>query len=703
MHCHFIRCQSNPSRIVYNSLLNMYSACLSSEDDESNNYKVGESSGCDVVRRVFDTMRKRNVIAWNTLISWYVKRGRYEEALKQFVMMMRKCIQPSAVSFVNIFPALSGIGNPTIGNALHGMLLKFGSEYSNDLFVVSSAIYMYSELGCLESARKVFDGCLERNIEIWNTMIGGYIQNYHYVEAVTLFLQLIESGQTDLDKVTFLSLLTAVSQLQQFELAQQVHAYTIKSLDPIPKIIENAIIAMYSRCNHVETSFKVFDKMLERDAVSWNTMVSSFVQQGMDYEGLMLVYEMQKQGFLIDFVTVTALLSAASNLRNLEVGRQTHAYLLRHGITYEGMASYLIDMYAKGGLIKVALQLFEKSRAHDRDQATWNAMIAGLTQNGLIDEAFILFRQMLEQNLMPNAVTLASVLPACNPIGNLNLGKQLHGFSVRHSLDESVFVGTALVDMYSKSGSIPYAEQVFMKAHERNTIMYTTMILGYGQHGMAEKALSLYYSMKQSGFKPDAVTFVAVLSACSYAGMVDEGLGIYESMSKQYDILPSTEHYCCVVDLLGRAGRVVEAYKFVKELGEQGNVLEIWGSLLAACRIHKQFELGKVVAEKMFEMDVGTGASGYHTLLSNIYAEEGKWVHVDRVRKTMREKGMRKEAGRSWIEIAGCARSFVSRDEKHPQWEELSDMLDGLLIDMKGSGYRPSFGADHELVYNLDE
>lgn len=701
VHCHFIRCQLNPSRIVYNSLLNMYSTCLSTTDNEIG--CIGfDYSTYDLVRKVFDSMRKRNVIAWNTMVSWYVRTERYVEAVNKFEMMIKIGINPSPVSFVNVFPAISRLGDFENANVFYGMLLKLGSEYVNDLFVVSSAIFMYAELGCLDMARKIFDSCLERNTEVWNTMIGGYVQNNCPIEGIGLFLQAIESEHAVLDDVSFLSALTAVSQLQHLELAKQLHAFIIKNLSVLPVIIVNAIIVMYSRCNFVEISFKIFHKMLERDIVSWNTMVSAFVQNELDFEGLMLVYEMQKQGFMIDSVTVTAILSAASNLRNKDIGKQTHAYLIRHGIQFEGMESYLIDMYTKSGLVGNAQLLFEKNFADDRDHATWNAMIAGYTQNGLIEEAFAILENMLEQNVIPNAVTLASVLPSCNPMGRIDLGKQLHGFSIRHNLDQNVFVGTALVDMYSKSGAITCAENVFIKTPEKNSVTYTTMILGYGQHGMGERALSLFHSMQGSGIKPDAVTFVAVMSACSYVGLVDEGLKIFESMGNEYNINPSTEHYCCVADMLGRAGRVFEAYEFVKGLGEEGDVLEIWGSLLGACRIHEQFELGEVVAKKLLEMETRNGMTGYHVLLSNMYAKEGNWENVDKVRKQMREKGLRKETGYSWIEIAGLVKSFVARDRKHPQSDEIYNILKILGVEMKVAGYRPCLASNMDGISEND-
>lgn len=693
VHCHVLRCLLNPSRIVYNSLLNMYSTCLHDRD----------YSKYDVVRKVFDTMRKRNVVAWNTLVSWYVKTERYEEAVERFTVMMKMRIKPSPVSFVNVFPALAGLKDYNSAIVIYGLLIRMGSEYVNDLFVVSSAIFMFSELGCLDLARKIFDLCVDRNTEVWNTMIGGYVQNNLQVEAIDIFLRAVESELAVLDEVTLLSALTAASQLQQLKLAQQLHAFTIKNLRNTPVFIQNALIVMYSRCSFIDMSFKIFHEMLERDLVSWNTMISSLVQNGFDDEALMLVYEMQKQGFKIDSVTVAALLSAASNIRNPHIGKQTHAYLIRHGIEFEGMDSYLIDMYAKSGFVRTSQRLFEKNYTQDKDLATWNSMIAGYSQNGLAEEAFVLFKLMLEQNLLPNAVTLASILPACNPLGNIDFGKQLHGFSVRHYLHENVFVATALIDMYSKSGGIIDAENVFSEMAEKNSVTYTTMILGYGQHGMGERALGLYHSMQGYGVKPDAVTFVAILSACCYTGLADEGLHIFQSMKKDHNIQPLPAHYCCVTDMLGRVGRVVEAYEFVKGLGEEGNVVEIWGSVLGACRIHEQFELGKVVAEKLLEMGTGYGVTGYHVLLSNMYAEEGEWENVNKVRKQMREKGLRKETGRSWIEISGSVNYFNSRDLEHPKCEEIYNMLGELAMEMKTAGYKPCLSSNLDGVNDSDE
>ncbi|XP_038979825.1 pentatricopeptide repeat-containing protein At3g22150, chloroplastic-like [Phoenix dactylifera] len=674
IHCHLLRRSPAPpkNRVLNNSLLNMYASAL-----------APEWARADAVRLLFDGMPKRNVVSWNTLIGWYVRSRRPAEALAQFKSMIEVGVRPTPVSFINVLPAAVSVGGGRCADMLYGFLVRHGSEYASDQFVLSSAIFMYSELLDVQSARKIFDQAEFKNIEVWNTMIGGYVQNDRFDEAVTLFIEILESDVVDADTVTFLSSLVAVSQLQDVRLGQQVHAFLVKEYSmALPLILCNALIVMYSRCGCVQIAFELFCQMPERDLVSWNTMVSAFVQNHLNFEGLLLVYEMQREGFSVDSVTVMALLSAASNLGSLRIGKETHGYLIRHGIQCEGLESYLIDMYAKSGSVRTASQLFDGVLVDERDQVTWNAMIAGYTQSGRTEEAISVFRKMLEENQVPNSVTLSSVLPACNPVGRIQAGKQIHGFAIRRYLDSNVFVGTALVDMYSKSGEILSAERVFDGMKAKNTVTYTTMLSGYGQHGLGKRALSLFQSMKESGKRPDAVTFVAVISACSYSGLVEEGLSVYESM-EEFGIVATPEHYCCIVDLLGRAGRVEAAYEFIQRLGDEGNLVGIWGSLLAACKVNGKFELGKLVSEKLFEIGKENGLAGYHVLLSNVYAAEEHWDNVDRVRKEMRERGLRKEPGSSWIDVGDTTHRFISRDQKHPEYDQIYRMLQELALEMK--------------------
>lgn len=688
IHCHVVRCQVMTSRVVDNSLLNMYSSCLSWDCDEMEFLEL-EGLKYDLVYRVFSSMKRRNVVAWNTMIAWYVKTSRFGKALRLFRDMLRTGMKATPISFVNVFPAVSGIGNVNMACVYYGLALKQGSEYVVDKFIVSSAMVMFSELGYIDLTRKIFDLSVVRDTEVWNTMIAAYNQSDKPGEAVQFFVEALQSEWTVLDEVTYLSVLTAASQLQNMELANQLHALMVKNSMIMKIMIANAIIVMYSRCGSVETSFEVFNSMLERDIVTWNTVISAMVQNGFDDEGVMLVRGMLQEGFSVDSVTATALLSASSNLKDSYLGRQIHGYITRHGIQFEGMESYLIDMYMKSGLIDTAERQFECSSSEEIDQATWNSMICGYTQNGLYGEGFTLFREMLEKGVIPTPVTVASILPTCSPIGSINLGKQLHGYAIRQLMDDNVFVDTALIDMYSKLGAIANAERVFYEAGEKNPITYTNMILAYGQHGMGDKALSLFFSMQEYGFKPDAITLVAILSACSYAGLVDQGLGIFESMERDYGIPPSSEHFCCVADMLGRAGKLAEAYEFITNLGEEGNLLGTWGALLAACKTHRYFELGKIVSQKLIEMENQNQLTGYHVLLSNMYADEGEWNKVVQHRKAVEKRGLRKEAGCSWIEIAGSVNSFVSKDHMHSQSDQIYKVLQDLVTEMKDTGYEP--------------
>lgn len=642
-----------------------------------------------MVLRVFKRMDKRNVVSWNTLIAWFVKVLRPYSALERFRDMMVAGIRPTTVSFVNVFPAVSEVEEKNIADALYGMACKFGNEFANDMFVLSSAIGVYSDLSDIISARRLFNCAAEKNVEVWNTMIGCYIQNELPEEALILFAEILKSkGNLLPDTVTFLAALMAVSQLQALTIGQQIHSYIIKEKSPstLPVIILNALMVMYSRCASVDDAFKLFHQMPERDVVSWNTIISAFVQNRLNFEGLLLAYQMQKEGYNVDSVTITALLSAASDMGDIRIGRETHGYLIRHGMQCTGLTSYLIDMYTKSGYVEVARRLFNADKTSERDQVTWNAMISGYTQSGQLEQAFSIFRMMLKENQTPNTVTLSSVLPACDPIGGIRSGKQIHGFAIRHSLDRNVFVGTALVDMYSKCGTIAYAEKVFDEMDEKSSVTYTIMISGLGQHGMGQRALSLFRAMQESGLKPDGITLVAVMAACSYTGLVDEGLELYESIKPEFRI---PEHYCCVVDMLGRAGRVEEAYKFVLELGEKGNVVGIWGSLLAACKVHQKFELAKVVAEKLFEIETEVNQTGYHVLLSNVYAAERKWENVDRLRKQMKDKGLNKDPGSSWIEIGDKTYRFLARDPSHLENDQIDDMLEDLTAELKLEGYSP--------------
>ncbi|KAH9314913.1 hypothetical protein KI387_023540, partial [Taxus chinensis] len=308
------------------------------------------------------------------------------------------------------------------------------------------------------------------------------------------------------------------------------------------------------------------------------------------------------------------------------------------------------------------------------------------THNGCCDETFALFREMQLSGLKPTHVTIASVIPACSQLTLLLYGKALHGCVLRSGFDLNAFVNSALIDMYAKSGAINLARQVFDRMSERDVVSWTAVITGYGLHGRSEDVLALFNEMNNSGTKPDHVTFVAVLSACSHAGLAIEAWRYFNLMSHDHNMTLGLEHYACMVDLLSRSGCLDEAYNFITSMPLEPNS-GIWGVLLGACRIHCNVELGERVAEYLFKLDPRN--EGYYVLLSNIYATAGKWDGVAKVRKMMKDRGLRKKPGCSWIEVNCRVHAFVGDDRLHPESEEIFAMLESLSKQIKSIGYVP--------------
>lgn len=324
----------------------------------------------------------------------------------------------------------------------------------------------------------------------------------------------------------------------------------------------------------------------------------------------------------------------------------------------------------------------------ERDCVCWNAMIDGYAKHGRPDEAMGLFRAMLRSGFKADEVTVVTVLSAVAQLGSLESGKWVHSYVENHrrNIGFSVRVGTALVDMYYKCGSLEDACLVFDKMPEKDVVAWNSMIAGYAMHGHSQKALELFYKLRNTKLKPTDITFIGVLNACSHAGLVQKGRELFNLMQNEYKIEPKIEHYGCMVDLLGRAGLVDEAYQLVQKMRIKPDLV-MWGSLLASCRLHKKMALGERIAN--FLLGNGQADSGTYTLLSNIYAVVGNWSEVNRVRALMRENGVQKEPGCSSIEVDYKVHEFVVSDMRHPKSEEIYSMLDELNGLLKAHGYKP--------------
>eukprot|EP01018_Ginkgo_biloba_P019587 Gb_24126 [translate_table: standard] len=567
-------------------------------------------------------------------------------------------------------------------NQLHAHMLKSG--LGQNMILLTKLVSMYAMFGSMDHARLVFDKISERDVFLWNVMIRGYAKNGPYMEALTLYHQMQGIGIQP-NNFTFPFVLTACAGLLALKEGKEIHDDIIRARFESDVYIGNALLNMYCKCGKIEYARHVFDKMPKRDVVSWNAMIVGYAQNGHASEALSLFHQMRLEGVKPDSVTMVSVLPACASLAALQQGKGIHGYVNKIGFDSDVVVgTSLIDMYAKCKSIESSRHLFEKMST--RSLVSWNAMISGYVQNGHANEALTLFNQMRLTNITPDKFTVATILTACAYLGGLQQGKWVHNYAIRNEFHLDVFVETALIDMYAKCGSLEIAYQVFNKMSKRDLVAWNAIIAGYGMHGYGDDALALFLQMQRTGIKPNHITFTHVLTACSYAGMVDKGWKYFYCMSRDYCITPSLEHYACVVDLLGRAGYLDEAFNFIQKMPLEPDTV-VWGALLAACRIHSNTELGKHVAERLLELEPEN--AGWYILLSNIYAAAGRWDDVTKVRTMMKAEGLKKPPGCSFIEVDNRIHTFIAADKSHPQSEEIYAMLETLAGLMKDAGYVP--------------
>lgn len=451
---------------------------------------------------------------------------------------------------------------------------------------------------------------------IWNFCMKAFAESDYPYDTIRLFCQLCEYG-VGLDAFTFSFLLKACTKMVSGGLdGRIIHGYIEKLGFRSNLFLENSLVHLYAVCGEIDDARLLFDKMSERDVVTWNIMITQLV---------------------------------------------------------------------KRGNVDEAFGLF--NRMPERNVRSWTSMIMGFVQCGKPKEAIDLFTKMEEEQLCPNEVTVVAVLAACADIGALDLGKRIHKFSSQSGFKRNIRICNTLIDMYIKCGCLEAARSVFEGMEKRTIVSWSAMIQGLAINGNGEEALNLFSKMIQSRIKPNAVTFIGLLHACSHMGMVNEGRKYFASMSRDYGIVPRIEHYGCMVDLLSRAGLLEEAREFIMNMPIKPNGV-VWGALLGGCRVHKNLELAEEAIEHLLELDPLN--DGYYVVLSNIYAEAKRWEDAARVRKLMRDKGVKKTPGSSSISIDGVVHEFVAGDDTHPQSEAIKQKWEIILEEMRSKGYVPN-------------
>ncbi|KAK9757519.1 hypothetical protein RND81_01G167800 [Saponaria officinalis] len=474
------------------------------------------------------------------------------------------------------------------------------------------------------------------------------------------------------------------------------HGQLIRAVVWVDTMTSNMLINMYCKCGLLDRARQMFDEIPERNLVSWNTMIGAYTKNGCEDEALSLFVEMQRDKSPLSEFTVSSVLCACAAKSGILECRQLHAFAVKKAIDSNVyVATALIDVYSKCNFMREASWVFDS--LEDKSDVTWSSMVAGYVRNELYEEALRLYRRGQVAGVDENQFSVSSVLSACAGLAALIEGRRVHTVVHKAGFSDSAYVSSSLIDMYAKSGGIKEAYRVFFDQQSTSIVLWNAMISGFSRHGRCLEVMILFEKMQQKGLFPNEVTYLSVLSACGHMGLVEEGRKYFHSMVQKHNISRNVLHYSCMVDILGRAGLIHDAYDVMKTMPFEATA-SMWGSLLASCRNVGNLELAEIAAKHLFEIEPING--GNHVLLSNIYAANKKWNEVAKSRQLLKESEAVKDRGKSWIDVNHQVHTFMVGEREHPRIAEIYSKLDEMIEAMQKLGYKAE--TEHDL-HDVDE
>ncbi|KAK1619353.1 hypothetical protein QYE76_024870 [Lolium multiflorum] len=600
-----------------------------------------------------------------------------------------------------------------LGAQLHGLSLSLGLSRHPDLLPRLLSLYS-SHSSLLPSASRL---AAESTYPLaYNILISACLRHGLPRQALAAYQEMANHAVLP-DAFTYPSVLRACAEAGDLALGRAVHLHGRAALMDGHLFFQNALVSMYAKCGDLLAARTVFDGMPHKDAVSWNSIISGYVasnqsRQAVDLFQRMradasaevphsvtwntiagvhvktrdhraaveLIREMVNGGAEVDFVTIVIGLNACSRSGWLRLGKEIHGLAIRmrcDGV--ESVGNALITMYARCKQMDSARKLF-KMLPGCKGVVTWNAMIASFALSDDAEEASKLFREMVCGGVQPNYVTVVTYLALCARVANLQHGQELHAHIVKHGFKGYRLLWNSLIDMYSKSGRLLVAQNVFDTMDDRDMISYTSMIAGYGMQGKGSIALRIFYQMVDSGIKPDHISMVTVLTACSHSGLVTEGEELFDKMTSSYGIKPQMEHYSCMVDLYARSGLIEKAEGMLND-SSFPSTSTMWAALVGACHERGNIKVGERAARRLLEMR--TENAGHYVLIANMYAAAGCWDELATVRKLMRDLGVTKAPGLAWADLGNGFTPFLVGDRSNPLAPEIYEILDELSEQMR--------------------
>lgn len=619
-----------------------------------------------------------DITLWNGLISVYTKNLMFNEAIELFEDLLRfPYLKPDSYTYPSVLKACGGLRRVEYGIKVHVNLIKSG--YLSDVVVASSLISVYAKTGGFGLAVKVFDEMPEKDVASWNNVISCYYQSGQYEKALGYFERMKKLGFRP-DSVSFTTAISSCARLLDMERGKRIHEEVVRDELVLDSFVKASLVDMYGKCGCLERAKEVFDKIGNKSLVSWNAMIGGYSLRGDSVSCIELLVRMKQEKVRPSSTTITSLLGACATSTQLRHGKFVHGYIIRNNIVSDIFTySSLIDLYFKCGSVVLAEEVFRMIPKNN--VVAWNVMISGYVSAGCYVESLGIYDDLREAGIKPDAITFTSALTACSQLAALERGKELHNCIAESKLDSNEIVMGALLDMYAKCGAINEAQGVFNQLSTIDLVSWTSMIVAYGSHGQVFEALKLFDKMLKSNIKPDRVTFLAVISACSHAGLVDEGHHYFNLMVNNYGIQPAIAEYSCLIDLLGRAGRLYEAYEILQRSQHIREDVDLLSTLFSACHLHGELKLGEEIAKLLIEKDPDDPST--YIILEKMYASTKKWDEARKVRLKMKDLGLRKNPGCSWIEVDRRIRSFLAEDKTFLQAELVYDCLSLLHIQME--------------------
>jgi pentatricopeptide repeat protein len=631
----------NDSSIAIN-LISMYAKCGSLSEAQD----------------VLSKLPVRDLASWTKLVQGYIECGASQEALKCFDQMQMECISLDAVAFACGLRACSALGSIEKGRDIHGCTLMKG--LANALVVGNSLIGMYANCGSVLDAHLVFHKMPLQNSISWSALIVGYAEHGPGEEAIRLFDEMQLQGHFP-NIVTFSSVLKACSTIKSLEKGREIHSCVSQcGLEDDP-LVSNGLVHMYATCGELAEAQRVFDSIFAPDVVLWTELISGYADNGSGEKALHYFEQMQIQGVVPDTATFTCILKCCASIGAIGKGYEIHILLVKKGCCKElSIGNSLIGMYAACGSLSEAQNVFDMLEVHDI--MSWTSLIAGYAEHGSGQVALKCFKEMKDEGFFTDAITFASVLKACGNIGALQKGREIHAMVVEEEFDEDLSVSNSLITMYSRCGALEEAKDIFYSTTIHDSTAWGSMMKGYCMAHDGNAAIQCFEDMQKEGIKPDTVTFTCLLNACSHASLVSEGITYYKSMREQYKIVPTIEHHTCIIDLLGRSGKLYEAENLLSLYPSDEAT---WSALLTACRTYVEPELGLRCFQELIE--INREDATWYALMADIFANAGCGHAATHIEQLRTHAGVKKNTAVAIIEVNNEVHEFsvgcIERDE----------------------------------------